>query len=115
MKEKIRNNVRIIKPKKVLEKLGEMGFGAIYTSTEHGGSGLTRLDATIIFEALSTACTSTTAYLSIHNMCVWIIDTFGNPLQKDQFIPSLASLHVLLFSPPIPFSFTFSSYSILLF
>ena len=53
-------------PVDVLKRAAELGFGALYTSTEHGGTGLTRLEASIIFEALSHGCVSTTAYITIH-------------------------------------------------
>jgi len=67
---------------------------AIYAREEFGGSGLSRVDAAVIFEALATACTSTTAYLSIHNMCAWMVDTFGTVEQRRRFLPSLASMDV---------------------
>ena len=53
-------------PVDVLRKAAELGFGALYTSTDYGGTGLSRLDASIIFEALSHGCVSTTAYITIH-------------------------------------------------
>jgi len=59
-------------PVDVLKKLAELGFAAIYVKDEFGGTGVTRMDAALIFENLSTACPSTTAYLSIHNMCFLI-------------------------------------------
>lgn len=52
------------------------------------------MDAAVIFEALATACPSTTAYLSIHNMCTWIVDEFGTKEQKEKYIPKLASMDV---------------------
>ena len=55
-------------PVETMRKCAELGFGAIYCDPEYGGSGLTRLEAAIIFEALSEGCVSTTAYISIHNM-----------------------------------------------
>ena len=66
-------------------------------SDEFGGTGLTRVDAAVIFEALATACPSTTAYLSIHNMCTWIVDTFGNAQQREKYVPGLASMEVCNF------------------
>jgi len=56
-------------PKALWRDLAELGFGALYVSEDSGGSGLTRLDATLVFEALSHACPSVAAFLSIHNMC----------------------------------------------
>ncbi|XP_069470212.1 isobutyryl-CoA dehydrogenase, mitochondrial [Ambystoma mexicanum] len=79
-------------PVETMRKAAQLGFGGIYVRPEVGGSGLTRLDTSIIFEALSTGCTSTTAYISINNMCVWMIDTFGNEEQRHRFCPSLCSM-----------------------
>lgn len=54
--------------------MADLGFGGIYCKPEHGGSGLGRIEASLIIEALATACVTTAAYLSIHNMNCWIID-----------------------------------------
>lgn len=67
----------------------------MYVREDVGGSGLSRLDAAVIFEALSTACVSTTAYLSIHNMCAWILDEYGNAEQRRRYLPELASMRFL--------------------
>ncbi|KAK2504378.1 hypothetical protein MC885_010394 [Smutsia gigantea] len=69
-------------PVDMMRKAAQLGFGGVYVRTDVGGSGLSRLDASVIFEALATGCTSTTAYMSIHNMCAWIIDMFGNEEQR---------------------------------
>ena len=61
-------------PVSVLRKAAELGFGALYTSPDHGGTGLSRLEASVVFEALSQGCVSTTAYITIHNMVCWMID-----------------------------------------
>lgn len=82
-------------PIEVLRQAGELGFGAIYCNPDFGGTGLSRLDASLIFEALSEGCVSTSAYISIHNMCCWIIDQFGSPEQKENWIPQLASMETL--------------------
>ncbi|XP_065552950.1 isobutyryl-CoA dehydrogenase, mitochondrial isoform X2 [Lathamus discolor] len=79
-------------PVDTMRKAAQLGFGGIYVKPDVGGSGLSRLDTSIIFEALSTGCTSTTAYMSIHNMCVWMIDTFGSEEQRRRFCPSLCSM-----------------------
>ncbi|PWA22070.1 hypothetical protein CCH79_00010336 [Gambusia affinis] len=79
-------------PVETMRKAAQLGFGGIYTRPEVGGSGLSRLDTSIIFEALSTGCVSTTAYISIHNMCAWMIDTFGNDQQRERFCPDLCSM-----------------------
>ncbi|EGD80672.1 acyl-CoA dehydrogenase domain-containing protein [Salpingoeca rosetta] len=79
-------------PVETLRQLAGLGLGAIYASSEYGGSGMSRMDASLIFEALSHGCTSTTAYLSIHNMCAWMIDKFGTEEQRSTFVPALASM-----------------------
>ncbi|KAM9033227.1 isobutyryl-CoA dehydrogenase, mitochondrial isoform 2-T8 [Sarcophilus harrisii] len=79
-------------PVETMRKAAQLGFGAVYVRSDVGGSELSRLDASIIFEALATGCTSTTAYISIHNMCVWMIDSFGNEEQRHRFCPPLCSM-----------------------
>lgn len=79
-------------PVDAMREGAKLGFGALYVPAEHGGTGLTRLDTSVIFEALSQGCASTTAYISIHNMCVWMISEFGTEAQREQFIPQLASM-----------------------
>lgn len=79
-------------PKDVIRESAQMGVAAIYTSEEHGGSGMTRLDGVRIFEQLSRGCAATAAYLSIHNMCTWMIDTFGTEAQRATWIPKLATM-----------------------
>jgi len=69
-------------PKELWRDVGALGFGGIYVSEEAGGSGLTRLDATLVFEALSMACPAVAAFLSIHNMCARMIDRFGSDEMK---------------------------------
>ncbi|KAK3583981.1 hypothetical protein CHS0354_033781 [Potamilus streckersoni] len=82
-------------PLDVMRKAASLGFGAVYCREKYGGTGLSRMDASIIFEALSQGCTSTTAYISIHNMCVWMIDEFGNDELRQKWIPQLASMEKL--------------------
>ncbi|KAI7800524.1 isobutyryl-CoA dehydrogenase, mitochondrial isoform X1 [Triplophysa rosa] len=79
-------------PVEAMRKAAQLGFGGIYVHPDVGGSGLSRLDTSIIFEALSTGCVSTTAYISIHNMCAWMIDTFGNKEQREKYCPDLCSM-----------------------
>src|ERR1700674_1832198 len=79
-------------PEAALRQAAALGFAGIYVRDEFGGSGLTRLDATIIFEELATACVSTAAYLSIHNMAAWMIDRFGNEAQRARFLPKLMTM-----------------------
>ncbi|MCC9196528.1 acyl-CoA dehydrogenase family protein [Arthrobacter sp. zg-Y820] len=82
-------------PVDVLAQAGELGMGGIYASEEHGGSGLSRTDAVVIFEELSKADPSIAAYISIHNMVAWMIDTFGNDEQRARWVPELASMQAL--------------------
>ncbi|MEM8823848.1 MAG: acyl-CoA dehydrogenase family protein, partial [Pseudomonadota bacterium] len=74
-------------PKDLWPKLAELGFGGLYVAEDSGGSGLTRLDATLVFEALSMACPSVAAFLSIHNMCARMIDGFGSDDLKSRYLP----------------------------
>ena len=76
----------------VLQELAGLGFAGIYVGEEHGGSALTRLDAALIFEELSRGCIATSAFLSIHNMCAWMIDSFGNAEQRAQWLPQLTTM-----------------------
>ena len=75
-----------------LRKAAALGFGGIYVKDDVGGSALSRLDATIIFEELAQGCTSTAAYISIHNMAAWMIDAFGGAAQRTRFLPMLCSM-----------------------
>ncbi|NIF06131.1 acyl-CoA dehydrogenase [Chryseobacterium sp. Tr-659] len=78
-------------PREAITKAGELGFCGVYTSEDAGGLGLSRLDAAIIFEELASACPSTTAYITIHNMVSWMIDEFGNDEIRQELCPDLAS------------------------
>ncbi|MFW9685102.1 acyl-CoA dehydrogenase family protein [Vibrio parahaemolyticus] len=78
-------------PKDVLRQAGELGFLSIYTSPEHGGLGLSRLDAAIIFEQLAMGCTATTAFMTIHNMATWMITSFAKTEVAQQFSADLIS------------------------
>lgn len=79
-------------PKALWPKVAELGLAGIYVSEEHGGSGLTRLDATLVFEALAMACPSVGSFLSIHNMVGGMIDTFGNEESKARWLPDLCRM-----------------------
>ncbi len=83
-------------PKDLWPKIGELGFGGLYVSEDGGGSGLTRLDATLVFEALSMACPSVAAFLSIHNMCAKMLDSFGSDELKSRIMPDILSLNTVL-------------------
>ena len=82
-------------PVDVLREAGALGMGGIYVQEEFGGSGLTRSDAVLIFEELAKADPTIAAYISIHNMVVWMIDSFGNDVQRAQWVPQLASMEAL--------------------
>jgi alkylation response protein AidB-like acyl-CoA dehydrogenase len=75
-----------------LRQAAALGFGGIYVKDDVGGSGLSRLDATVIFEELAQGCTSTAAYISIHNMAAWMIDAFGGKVQREKFLPKLCTM-----------------------
>jgi hypothetical protein len=79
-------------PEATLRRAAELGFAGIYCAEEVGGSGLSRLDAAIIFEELARACPSTAAYVSIHNMAAWMIDRFGDDDQRHRFLPDLMTM-----------------------
>ncbi|MCG9619521.1 acyl-CoA dehydrogenase family protein [Vibrio diabolicus] len=78
-------------PKDVLIEAGELGFLSLYTPEAQGGLGLSRLDASIIFEQLAMGCTSTTAFMTIHNMVSWMIASFATDEAKTQFCPKLVT------------------------
>ncbi|TVS00107.1 MAG: acyl-CoA dehydrogenase [Rhodobacteraceae bacterium] len=79
-------------PKELWGKFAELGFGGLYVREESGGAGLSRLEATLIFEALSMACPSVAAFLSIHNMCAAMIDKFGSDAMRAELLPRVVSL-----------------------
>ncbi|XP_033107842.1 isobutyryl-CoA dehydrogenase, mitochondrial-like isoform X2 [Anneissia japonica] len=79
-------------PMESMRKAAALGFGGIYTREDYGGSGLSRLDASVIFEALAQGCVSTTAFMSIHNMCCWMIDEFGSEEQRQSRLPLLCTM-----------------------
>ncbi|WP_050603489.1 acyl-CoA dehydrogenase family protein [Ruegeria sp. 6PALISEP08] len=83
-------------PKTLWPQIGELGFGALYVSEDSGGSNLTRLDATLVFEALSMACPSVAAFLSIHNMCAKMLDNFADDDLKARIMPDVLSLNTVL-------------------
>lgn len=79
-------------PEETLRQAAALGFGGIYVRDDVGGSGLSRLDAAVIFEELAGGCTSTAAYISIHNMACWMIDHFGSDDTRRAFLPRLTSM-----------------------
>jgi len=82
-------------PIDVIKKTGELGFLGIYSPEEFGGLGLSRLDASLIFEEMSKHCTSTTAYLTIHNMCAWMLTSFGSEALASEWGTKLTSGELL--------------------
>lgn len=78
-------------PVETLRLAGELGFCGVYCPEDVGGLGLSRLDATIIFEALAGGCTSTTAYITIHNMATWMVATFGQDAVREAWCPPLTA------------------------
>ena len=79
-------------PVDALRKAAALGFGGIYVKEAVGGSALSRLDAALIFEELAQGCTSTAAYISIHNMAAWMIDAFGSAAARKKILPKLCSM-----------------------
>ncbi|HMK89715.1 MAG TPA: acyl-CoA dehydrogenase family protein [Methylocystis sp.] len=79
-------------PVDVLRDAAALGMAAINAREEFGGAGLSRMDSVLIFEALATGCPSIAAYLSVHNMCAWMIDAFGSSAQRGTFLPRLAPM-----------------------
>ncbi|WP_040788784.1 acyl-CoA dehydrogenase family protein [Nocardia paucivorans] len=82
-------------PVDVLRKAGAIGLGGIYVSEDFGGSGLRRLDAVRIFEQLATGCPAVAAYISIHNMAAWMIDSYGDIEQRSRWLPGMTSMELL--------------------
>jgi alkylation response protein AidB-like acyl-CoA dehydrogenase len=78
-----------------IKAAAELGFGAIYIPEDRGGTGLGRLDAALIFEALSSGCVSTASYITIHNMASWMIATFGSEELRSRFMPKLAPMDLM--------------------
>lgn len=82
-------------PVDTIRKSAALGLAGIYTREDVGGSGLGRVEAALIFEALSAGCTATAAYISIHNMCSWMIDRFGSEELRQKYCPQLTSMAML--------------------
>ena len=82
-------------PKELWTSIGELGFGGLYVSEESGGSGLSRLDATLVFEALSMSCASVAAFLSIHNMCLKMLDNYGSDDLKARYMPKALTMETV--------------------
>jgi alkylation response protein AidB-like acyl-CoA dehydrogenase len=82
-------------PVDVMREAAELGMGGVYIAEDVGGSGLGRLDATLIFEALATGCPTVSAYISIHNMAAWMIDAYGSQDQRRRWLPGLVMMEGL--------------------
>ena len=82
-------------PTDVLRAAAELGMAAIYCGEDVGGSGLRRIDAVRIFEELAAADPALASFISIHNMCAWMVDTYGNPEQRKTWVPRLASMQTI--------------------
>jgi alkylation response protein AidB-like acyl-CoA dehydrogenase len=82
-------------PKELWPRLAELGFGGLYISEAAGGSGLTRLDATLVFEALSMSCASVAGFLSIHNMCLKMLESFGSEDLKARYLPKALTMETV--------------------
>jgi alkylation response protein AidB-like acyl-CoA dehydrogenase len=82
-------------PSAIIRETGPLGLGGIYIGEDVGGSGLGRLDAVLIFEALAAACPAFASFISIHNMAAWMIDKFGDEAQRQRFLPKLTSMEWL--------------------
>ncbi len=80
-------------PKDVLRQSAELGLASIYVPEAHGGSGLSRLDATLVFEALAMGCPSVSSFLSIHNMVAWMVSSFGSDELRETYLADLCAMH----------------------
>jgi alkylation response protein AidB-like acyl-CoA dehydrogenase len=78
-----------------MRQAAALGMGGVYIAEDVGGSGLSRLDAALIFEALATGCPTVAAYMSIHNMAAWMIDAFGTDAQRRTWLPKLCTMELL--------------------
>ena len=83
-------------PKELWREIAQLGLGGIYVSEDFGGSGLTRLDATLVFEALAMACPAVGSFLSIHNMCAAMIDRFGSDEMRAQWLPDICAMNKIM-------------------
>jgi len=82
-------------PQEVWKAAGELGLGAIYVSPEGGGSGLGRLEAALVMEAMAYGCPATSAFISIHNMVAWMVDSYGGAALKARLLPALVTMEAI--------------------
>ncbi len=79
-------------PRETLNKAAQLGFGSIYVAEEHGGIGLSRVEAALIMESMAYGCPSTSAFISIHNMATWMIDSFGSDALREKYVSQLVTM-----------------------
>jgi alkylation response protein AidB-like acyl-CoA dehydrogenase len=82
-------------PADVMREAAALGIGGIYIGNDVGGSGMTRFDAALVFEALAEGCPTVSAFISIHNMAAWMIDAYGSDAQRRKWLPKLCSMELL--------------------
>ena len=82
-------------PVDVIREAASLGFAGLYVNEDVGGSALSRFDAVLVFEQLSQGCISTAAFISIHNMCSWMIDRFGSDELRKEWLPQLTSMELI--------------------
>src|SRR3954464_12453060 len=82
-------------PVDVMREAAQLGIGGVYIRDDVGGSGLSRFDAALIFEALALGCPTVSAFISIHNMACWMIDAYGSHEQRHKSLPKLCSMELL--------------------
>uniref|UniRef100_Q07P10 Acyl-CoA dehydrogenase domain protein n=1 Tax=Rhodopseudomonas palustris (strain BisA53) TaxID=316055 RepID=Q07P10_RHOP5 len=82
-------------PLDVIRQAASLGIGGIYIRDDVGGSAMTRFDAALIFEALATGCPAVSAFISIHNMAAWMIDSYGSEAQRQRWLPKLCSMELI--------------------
>ena len=86
-------DAELIFPRDTIVATAQLGFGGLYVKDDVGGSNLSRLDSVLIFEELSKACPSTAAFISIHNMSAWMVDSYGNEEQRQRFLPDMTAMN----------------------
>ena len=86
---------KCIFPVETLKKAAGLGLAAIFVREDVGGAGLGRIEGAIIFEELAAACPSTAAFLSIHNMAAWMIDSFGDDEQRRRWLPKMCTMDMI--------------------
>ncbi|HET7411512.1 MAG TPA: acyl-CoA dehydrogenase family protein [Pararhizobium sp.] len=79
-------------PREVLQEAGALGIGGMFVPEEMGGAGLSRLEGTLVFEALAMACPSVSSFVSIHNMCAWMIASFGTDVLREKWLEQLVAM-----------------------